>query len=235
MPHSYDPDHPLLHDRARLERITDNMYLRIQKVISPEGKVVRSSRTGGSEMVLVGGESADSILNAALLALLRKPADYTENWEALSTTIAHRKGVEAIRRSMKGRKAAEDGSSSEVKLVSLDRPVAGGDDDVAIVFDMVDADQADRRTQKAEDEYDDLDLQRRIIHQARRLLSERDREIFFLVTYGGKRFADLEADFGVKQQRIGQIYRAACNKVVAAAKADPEMTMTVNESERSVR
>jgi hypothetical protein len=56
--------HPLLADRARLDKIVDNMSVQIQKVIY-RGRVGQRI-----ERALRGGESADDVLQDALLALL---------------------------------------------------------------------------------------------------------------------------------------------------------------------
>jgi DNA-directed RNA polymerase specialized sigma24 family protein len=56
--------HPLMADRARLEKITDNMSAQIQKLL------YRGRAAPGTERALLGGESADDVLQEALIALL---------------------------------------------------------------------------------------------------------------------------------------------------------------------
>ena len=53
------PTHPLVEDRARLDKITDNMAAQIHRVIYGR------SRDPRNERVLHGGESADDVLQDA--------------------------------------------------------------------------------------------------------------------------------------------------------------------------
>src|SRR5262249_29209803 len=56
--------HPLVADRARLDKITDNMYAQIHRALHGVG------RDGRAERILHGGQSADDVLQEALIALL---------------------------------------------------------------------------------------------------------------------------------------------------------------------
>src|SRR5689334_11074518 len=74
--------HPLLQDRARLERIKDNMHRHIEYVL-------HRTRPGDVERVLPGGESTFDVLQEALLALLStRPGAVATSWEALAVGIA---------------------------------------------------------------------------------------------------------------------------------------------------
>src|SRR5687768_15383545 len=91
--------HPLVADRARLEKMTDNMSAQIQKVIYGRG------RNPGSERALHGGESAEDVLQDALIALLEyDPGKLRTTWEALSVGIARKKAFAALRRATRGRR-----------------------------------------------------------------------------------------------------------------------------------
>src|SRR4051812_45708764 len=92
--------HPLVVDRARLDRITDNMAAQIHRVMYGRGRDARSER------VLHGGESADDVLQEALIALLEFDADrLNTTWEALSVGIARKKAFAALRRATRGRRS----------------------------------------------------------------------------------------------------------------------------------
>src|SRR5438552_3369485 len=128
------PDHPLLTDRARLERILNVMYAQIQKVLHRGVRPLQRSSDPagwGVERALVGGESADDVLQEALLALLSyHPLRLTTSWEALAVGIAQKKAVAAIRRATKGRRPGNSPDSepeAEISVVPL--PAVGGDDD----------------------------------------------------------------------------------------------------------
>ena len=64
---SFDPAHPLLLDRPRLERLKNRMYSCIRQV------------TGRN--ALVGGEDADDVLSVAVIDLLSKPVVGINSWE----------------------------------------------------------------------------------------------------------------------------------------------------------
>lgn len=98
--HHSGQQHPLLADPARLQRITSAMYAAIHRHLFGRAGIYRGER---EERVLLGsGESADDVLQEALVALLK----YTQapNWEALSMVIAHGCAVDALRRATKGRR-----------------------------------------------------------------------------------------------------------------------------------
>ncbi len=109
--------HPLVADRARLDKITDNMGAQIHRVIHGRRQDPRSERA------LQGGESADDILQEALIALLEyDPVKLRTTWEALSVGIARKKAFAALRRATRGRRAegAGPGDRDEVTVIALD-------------------------------------------------------------------------------------------------------------------
>ena len=115
------PTHPLVEDRARLDKITDNMAAQIHRVIYGRGRDPRSER------VLHGGESADDVLQEALLALLDyDPHKLRTTWEALSVGIARKKAFAALRRATRGRRTEQAGADEpdSVTIVALDTTIA---------------------------------------------------------------------------------------------------------------
>ena len=100
--HAFDPEHPLLEDRERLNKIADVMYFRIQKTLFP-GNPQRRSRTETERIVSGNSVSADDVLSEALVGLLQYSPERLEGtWEAVAVGIAHKKAVDALRASQKG-------------------------------------------------------------------------------------------------------------------------------------
>jgi RNA polymerase sigma factor (sigma-70 family) len=196
--------HPLVADRARLEKITDNMSAHIQKVIYGR------SRDPGSERLLHGGESADDVLQDALIALLEyDPARLRTTWEALSVGIARKKAYAALRRATRGRRT--------------ERTAAGDPDDVAVI--PLDAAAAELR-----DETDDRDPERAfertqqqlvLLRLAQERLSDRERTVFFGIHYDGATRAALAEEVGLTPQAVGQMYVRVVRSLYEAARSDP--------------
>jgi len=203
----------LVRDRVRLEAIASNMYAQIQRVIHR-----RSSP--GIEEVLAGGDSADDVLQDALLALLRyDPASLQGTWEALSVVIAQRKAIDALRRATKGRRSAgtpADGDD-EVSVVSLDVVRADPEDEA----EDSDPAEAFMRTQQ----------QLVLLRLARELLDERDRTIFFGIHFEGRTRVDVGRELGLSGPGAGQIYSRAARRLHEVARRDPEFPTTTNPAE----
>lgn len=211
------PNHPLLQERARLDEILDVMYLEIQKILSPRRRPSsrRSAAAGrGSEQALVGGESPDDVLQAALIALLSyPPSQLTTTWEALSVRIAQNKAIQALRTATKGRRPSrgDDAPDREISVV----PLSTGDDDQ----DPIDALPA------VDEDLDTIFIetqqQKILLRLARELLSDRDRQIFFDIHYLGTPRAEVGRALGLTGQRVGQIYRKSAEQLLNAAHNDP--------------
>lgn len=105
-PHAFNPGHPLIEDRERLEEITDVMYATIHRTLFPWEPRPRRVGTDGSggdrELILEGtGVSADDVLSEALVALLVYPPErLQETWGGLGVTIARNKAIDALRASL---------------------------------------------------------------------------------------------------------------------------------------
>src|SRR6266545_3014024 len=110
-------DHPLLADRPRLDRITDNMSVQIQRLI------YRTLAPPNEERALHGGVSVDDVLQDSLLALLSyDPQQLNGTWEGLSVGISRKKAIDAVRHSTKGRRGRDQAPDDpdEITVLSLD-------------------------------------------------------------------------------------------------------------------
>ena len=104
-PHAFNPGHPLIEDRERLEEITDVMYATIHRTLFPWEPRPRRVGTDGSggdrELILEGtGVSADDVLSEALVALLAYPPErLQETWGGLGVTMRREGSCTKIRAS----------------------------------------------------------------------------------------------------------------------------------------
>jgi RNA polymerase sigma factor (sigma-70 family) len=210
--------HPLVDDRARLERIADNMYAQIQRVLhgysgSAGARAGVGGSRGGAERVLSGGESVDDVLQEALIALLEfDPAKVHTSWEALSVGIARKKAFTALRRATRGRLPDSGDGRDAVSLVPLDAGYLDGgqlelrdeslDGDPEVVFE---------RTHQ----------QLVLLRLARERLTGRERTVFFGIHFEGATRAMLADQVGLTPQAVGQMYVRLVRSLYDAALADP--------------
>jgi RNA polymerase sigma factor (sigma-70 family) len=207
--------HPLMADRARLDTIIDNMSAQIQKIM------YRGRADPGTERALHGGESADDILQEALLALLSYDlAGLQVTWEAVSVGIARNKALEALRRATKGRRAAgaDPGTPDDVTVVPFDDAVAAL------------GEEADDRDDP-ECAFEHAQQQLVLLRLAREQLTEREQAVFFGIHYGGRTRAALAAEIGLTPQGVGQMYVRVAKALHAAACKDPAFPTTANTPE----
>jgi len=207
--------HPLVADRARLDRIVDNMTAQIHWVIYGRG------RDATTERALQGGESADDVLQEALIALLEyDPARLKTTWEALSVGIARKKAVTALRRATRGRRSGTTAS--------------GDPDDVTVVpleFTMTDI--RDRSgTADPELVYEQTQQQLVLLRLARERLTGRERRVFLGIHFDGVTRAELADEIGITPQGVGQLYLRVAKALYAAARHDPDFPTTNGALER---
>jgi RNA polymerase sigma factor (sigma-70 family) len=206
--------HPLVIDRARLDKITDNMAAQIHKVIHGRGWDPRSERA------LSGGESADDILQDALIALLEyDPAKLRTTWEALSVGIARKKAFSALRRATRGRRRERSGSDEpdDITVVAFDPTRTDVRDDA----DDRDPERAFERTQQ----------QLVLLRLAREKLSDRERKVFFGIHFQGVTRAALAEEVGLTPQGVGQLYVRVVKSLYAATRADPSFPAVTGPGE----
>jgi RNA polymerase sigma factor (sigma-70 family) len=204
--------HPLVVDRARLDKITDNMHAQIQRVLHGVGRDPRTERT------LHGGQSADDVLQEALIALLEYDvAKLRTTWEALSVGIARKKAFAALRRATRGRRAAgaDRGNPDDITVVPLDAlDPTDHNADPELVFE---------RTQQ----------QLVLMRLAKENLSDRERTVLFGIHFDGLTRAELAGQVGLTPQGVGQMYVRVLKALYAAARADATFPTTADTPEGS--
>jgi RNA polymerase sigma factor (sigma-70 family) len=209
--------HPLVMDRARLDKITDNMHAQIHRVMYGVGRDPRSERT------LHGGQSADDVLQEALIALLEYDvAKLRTSWEALSVGIARKKAFAALRRATRGRRAAGAGREDP--------------DDITVVpLDALMGARLDPRDDSADPEliFERTQQQLVLLRLATEILSDRERTVFFGIHFDGLTRAELAEQVGLTPQGVGQMYVRVVKALYAAARADSSFPATSDTPEGS--
>jgi RNA polymerase sigma factor (sigma-70 family) len=196
-------------DRARLDKIVDNMNVQIQKVIYG-GRV-----PDDIERALHGGESVDDVLQEAVIALLScDPDSLRESWEALSVRIARNKAVDAVRRATKGRRprGPDPDAPDEVAVVSFD----------AAEHDLHLADEAS----SPEETFMIAQQELVLLRLARDRLTDRERTVYFGIHFQGRTRADLATEVGLTPQGAGQMYVRIAKALDAEARTDPAFPTT---------
>jgi RNA polymerase sigma factor (sigma-70 family) len=202
---SVGQQHPLLADRARLDRIVSNMDFTIQRTLY--GRTLGD----GQERLIHGGISATDVLQKALLDLLRyDPAKLTTTWEALSVTIAHRRAIDAVRASTKGRRAADadPDDPDDITVVSFDE-----------LLDYADADTSAWSDPGQAFVYNE---QQKVLRRLIRELSEPSRTIVDALFYQGLSRVEVGKQVNLTPQRVGQIYTKTLLSLLEKARNDPE-------------
>lgn len=208
----FPTNHPLLQDRPRLEAISDLMWWEIQKTVAPDHRP-RARRRSPADLTIAGGIVVRDVLADALAGLLyTEPARLRESWEALGTSIAHNKAVQAVRDKTKGRRRAQ----REIDLASLDREDDKGDTPADKLVDEL-----------ANPEAEATALRQQLILKrlAEQHLGARDREIYFRIHHLGQTRAGICDDYSITPQAIGQIYAKTARKLHELARQDPEFLL----------
>ena len=206
----FPPDHPLRDDRDRLEKVLDLMWWEILRVLHQPRR--KRGRPGQPELTLVGGASADDILQDALIGLLRYEPDSVTNWEGLGVRIAKNKAIAAIRKSRAYRTRDDE---ADIEIASLDFE---GPDGKPVVETI----PSNRNRNTTEDdalvEVERLE-QQVALFAALRVLDDREAAIVARIQRGETREA-ISEDYDVSRVRIGQIYASALKKLGKALSED---------------
>ena len=208
--------HPLLADRERLEEILDIMYAKIQRTLFP-GNPRRRPRaeTGGfinaddRERIREGaGFSADDVLSEAFFGLLEySPERLKGTWESLAVTIAGNKAADAFRASTKGLRGTDH--RPELRIVSGDAEGKGPDGErEPALFEVLPSNCGD-----PEAEYLELEYVLKLRDLVRKVLDDREQDIFFAIHFDGYSRKEVGDRLGLTSQRIGQIYKAALSRL----------------------
>ena len=211
--HTFDPEHPLLVDRKRLERILDVMYAKIQKTLFPWRRPGRRPKPEtslfgdavGVELILDGtGVSADDVLSEAFVALLGYPPSRLEGeWEGLGVGIAEHKALDAMRASQKGLRGTDH--RDQLHLVSGDVERDGPDGETEpSIFEVIPSDWGN-----PEAEYLEIEAALKLRNLARELLDERQQRIFLAIHFDDYTRREVGEQLGLTSQRVGQIYKAS--------------------------
>ena len=216
-PPAFDPEHPLLADRDRLDRITNVMYAVIQRrlfwsdVPSPRGGADEAAGVGGRERILQGtGVSADDVLSEALFSLLQhSPERLKGTWEGLAVTTARNKAIDAWRASRAGLRGTEHRAQLHLVSGDAEREGPAGETEPPLL-EMVPSTWAD-----PEAEYLATETTLELRDVARAILSDRERKVFFAIHNDGFSRREVGAQLRLTGQRIGQIYNAACRRLEA--------------------
>jgi RNA polymerase sigma factor (sigma-70 family) len=213
------PQHPLREDLARLERIADLMWPEIQKVL--KHRIRPRTRPGPTELTLVGGTSAEDVLQEALVGLLRYEPASSVNWEGLGVRIAQNKAKEALRKSRAYRQRAD---GSEITIASLDVENSEGE---PLANQIPDEESTGFTEDQAVEEVERLERQLALRRVADQVLTDRDRAIVFRIQRGETRI-DIKDDFAITAQRVGQIYADALERLRAGLSDDPSLRPITN-------
>ena len=204
---SFDPQHPLLGDRQRLNKISDIMYAKIQKTLFPLRRRGRSM----DEPILKGsGVSAEDVLSEALSAVLQYPPESLRGeWEALAVQIAHYKALDAYKASQKGLRATEHRGRLQLLSGDAEREDPGGETQEPL-FGVLpgDWDGPDVVYEEVEKVLVFHDL-------AREDLDEREQKIVFAILNGLSR-KEVGRELELTSQRVGQIFKDAMTRLVTS-------------------
>ena len=200
------PEHPLLAERPRLDKIVSNMHITIQRTLHQQ------VFGDGQERLLHGGVSPVDVLQEALLDLLRyDPARLATSWEKLSVTIARRRAIDAVRAAAKGRRGAG---------AAADDP-----DEITVVpFDGL----LDEHTGAAVSAWDDPEQafehneQQKVLQRLIRELPEPARTIVNALHFQGLTRVEAGRQVGLTPQRVGQIYAETLKVLLERAQSDPD-------------
>ena len=215
---AFDPEHPLLKDRRRLDAITNIMFVEIQKALFPGSPVQRrpsgtghGSPSGQTELVLVGtGLGAEDVLSEAVAGLLQHPPDRLRgSWEGLGVTIAGNKARDALRARAKGLRGTDYRPPLRLVTGDHERPGPGGETEPPL-FESIPSNSDD-----PEARYLVLESVLKLLDLARQHLNDRERGVFLAIHFGRESRKELGERLDLTRQRIGQVYDAACRTLEA--------------------
>ncbi len=164
-------EHPLLRDRGLFDDVLDVMYAAIQKVLFKNGRP--APRDSPSERTIIGGASADDVLQEATLALLMHPdVDVVEDWRALGVVVAKNKAMDALDAARKHL----SGTDHRAELYVVSGDVEASSPDGAAAASVLQA--LPDRNLSPEEEVIAIQSARSLRDLAREVLDGREQKIF---------------------------------------------------------
>ncbi|WP_419862883.1 hypothetical protein [Candidatus Poriferisodalis sp.] len=203
-----DTEHPLLRDRARLDNVLDVMYAAIQKVFFKNRRPV--PRNSASERVIIGGASADDVLQEATLALLTHPdAEAVEDWCALGTVVAKNKAMDALDAARKHLSPTDHRVELYVVSGDAESPSPDGAVTTSVLQTFPD------RNLNPEEEVLAIQSALSLRDLAREILGGREKKIFLEIKFLQRSRKQLGDELGLTPQRVGQLYEEASRRLEA--------------------
>lgn len=203
-----DTEHPLLRDRAHFDNVLDVMYAAIQRVLFKNSRPV--PRDSASERVIIGGASADDVLQEAAVALLTHPgAEAVEDWRALGTVVAKNKAMDALDAARKHLSRTDH--RPELFVVSGD--VGSPSPDGAVTTSVLQA--LPDRNLSPEEEVLAIQSALSLRDLAREILGGREQKIFLEIKFLQRSRRQLGDELGLTAQRVGQLYEEASQRLEA--------------------
>lgn len=201
--HRIGRQHPLLADPQRMQDVTKAMHRAIQRTLR-----VRANDQD-KERGLPGGESAEDVLQQAVLELLEHESP--ESFEALGITIARRRAVDALRRATRGRRrrGAPDEEPDRITV----RPI----DEVLTEYLGTPAGAWWDDPEQAYVHH----AQQAVLHPLIRALPAQQRNIVVGVVFQGRPRAKVGRDLGLSGQRVGQILTQTVLSLLEEARRNP--------------
>ena len=196
----FDPLHPLAGNRQRLDKVADIMFRTIEKTLY---KMSGGRPLKGMELLEGGAVTVNDILSEALADLLQYPPERLEStWEALATSIAHNKAVDALRASQKG--LGETDHRERLRLISGDAERGAPDGEaeppiLSVLPSDWDGPEIECEQIKKTLVFHDL---------VRGVLDEREEKIVFSILEGYTR-KEVGQKLELTSQRVGQIFNDA--------------------------
>lgn len=219
------PQHPL-QDRDRLDKVTNLMWIRIQKVLFGPG-------TTAAERAIHGGVSVEDVLQQALHEVLRyrpPPPQRLDDvgWEGLAVARAELRAIDAVERAVKHRRLPD---GSEIHVGSIDEESSEGNAAPTPIETL--PDPAAVNEEELVDSILEAERAQRLQRVAEQILNEREREVVDRISAARETRAEIGEDLGVSRPRIDQIYKRALEKLLTALQDDPEFQSLMDSDDGS--
>lgn len=184
------------------------MYAKIQKVLFPSRW--HSHRGEGPEHAIVGGTSADDVLQEAAADLLMlEDVASVRDWPALGIVVAARRAMDALDGAGKHLRGTD--LRPELYLVSADAAASENyeDEGPGVLRDLP------NQSLSPEDEVVIIQSALGLLNLAREVLEGREMKIFLEIKFSRRSRRELGDELGLTAQRVGQLYQEASRSLEA--------------------